>query len=70
MASLQREPSIPQKKSDLHTLRSIKKAQDSGQRVSGQVIPVQEPLLRIMVEGKEAQHHLLHIREEFLEKST
>ena len=55
-------------KIDLSTLSSIKTAQESGQRVIVRYSGT-EPLLRIMVEGKEAQHHLLNIREEFLEHS-
>ena len=53
---------------DLDSLDSIKIAQDSGQRVIVRYSGT-EPLLRIMVEGKEANRHLVHIREEFLEKS-
>ncbi|MAA78968.1 MAG: hypothetical protein CL916_06880 [Deltaproteobacteria bacterium] len=54
---------------DLNVLTSIKKAEESGQRVIVRYSGT-EPLLRIMVEGKEALFHLQQIREDFLEHSS
>ena len=54
---------------DLSTLTSIKKAEESGQRVIVRYSGT-EPLLRIMVEGKNAQIHLDQIREDFLESCS
>ena len=54
---------------DLNTLQSIKRAREMGQRVIVRYSGT-EPLLRIMVEGKDAQRHLQAIREDFLEQCS
>jgi phosphoglucosamine mutase len=54
---------------DLNALQSIKIAREMGQRVIVRYSGT-EPLLRIMVEGIDAQNHLKYIREEFLERCS